>query len=699
MKLFGPIIFLFFSINAAAQQDSFALKGKALKIFLDKNHYQPIKWNDSISSRLFNRWLQLLDDNKILFTQAEVDELAKDKLLLDDEINGGKPWTFYKKSILLLKKALARSDSFQNILIAKPLDFSKPSGLHYPFLGYANSVADVLLRHQQLLKWRVLRTLTSQLEEKDQLKNYLSARPADFNTKEAAIRQQILKRTASQKNELSVSDDAFVKKYRDYYLQAMAWCYDPHTTYMNLADKKDFTTSLSGFEYSTGMSLEQNEDGKYEVESLEPGGSAWRSGELHKGDKIEKIKKGSEEEVLDDLDEDEVAELLQGSDDQAIEVTVSTAAGTSKTIKLSKEKVTDDEGIVKSYVINAKQKLGYIQLPGFYTREQENAKTEDDLNYDGCASDVSKEILKLKKENIEGLILDLRYNGGGSMWEAMQLAGIFIDYGPVASVKYKDGKVSFLKDPNRGTIYDGPLLVLVNGSSASASELTSAVLQDYNRALIVGSTTYGKGTAQSILPLDTNYSADRKVDYDKCKDFVKVSEEKFYRVKGNTTQWQGVIPDISLPVVYEDPGYKERNIPSALLPDESKKAMYTALPPLPVEMLKNKSIQRIKADTLFNKITGANEWMEQVTRGRDIPLQWNTYVAFYKKNIGMINTLASVEDNKVKMLNVSNNDFDKAKINFASASGQKINDAYLARIAADIYINEAVNILQDWINK
>lgn len=699
MKIFSPILFLFFSINVNAQQDSFALKGKALKVFLDKNHYKPVKWNDTISSRLFDRWLQLLDDDKLLFTQAEIGELEKDRLQLDDEIIGVKPWTFYKKSILLLKKALVRSDSFQNVLLAKPLDFSKPSTLHYPFIGYANSTADLLLRHQQLLKWRVLRTLTSQLEESGQLKNYLVNQPADFNTKETATRQQILKRTASQKKELEVSDDAFIKKYRDYYLQAIAWCYDPHSTYMNLAEKKDFTTQLSGFEYSTGMSLEQNEDGKYEVESLEPGGSAWRSGELHKGDKIEKIKKGNQEEVLEDMDEDEVGALLQGSDEQAIEVTVSTSAGTNKTIKLSKEKVTDDEGIVKSYVINARQKFGYIQLPGFYTREQEDAKTEDDLNYDGCASDVSKEIIKLKKENIDGLILDLRYNGGGSMWEAMQLAGIFIDYGPVGSVKYRDGKVSFLKDPNRGTIYDGPLLVLVNGSSASASELTSAVLQDYNRALIVGSTTYGKGTAQTILPLDTNYSAERKINYDKCKDFVKVSDEKFYRVKGTTTQWQGVIPDISLPMIYEDPAYKESAIPSALLPDESKKAMYTALPPLPVESLKTKSIQRIKADTLFNKINEANVWMEQVTKGRDVPLQWAGYTAFYKKSIGTLNTLTSVEDNKVKRLNVSNNDFDKAKISFASANGQKINDAYVARIAADIYINEAVNILQDWINK
>ena len=169
-------------------------------------------------------------------------------------------------------------------------------------------------------------------------------------------------------------------------------------------------------------------------------------------------------------------------------MTVKTAAGEIKTVKLSKEKMNDEESVVKSYVLHGNKNVGYINLPGFYSRESESIKEEKDIKYDGCANDVSKEIVKLKKDTIAGLILDLRYNGGGSMWEAMQLAGIFIDIGPVASVKDKEGKVHFLKDPNRGTIYDGPLIVLINGGSASASEFVSAVLQDYNRALIVGGT-------------------------------------------------------------------------------------------------------------------------------------------------------------------------------------------------------------------
>ncbi len=284
---------------------------------------------------------------------------------------------------------------------------------------------------------------------------------------------------------------------------------------MNLTEKKGFETELSGFEYSTGMGLGQNEDGNYEVDRLEPGGNAWRSGELHKGDVVLSIKKGTgTAKELSEMDEDEVDALLSGNSDEKVELTVKTAAGVTKKITLTKEKVTNDEGIVKSYVISGKQKIGYIKLPDFYSRESHDIQTEDDVIFDGCANDVSKEIVKLTRDTITGLILDLRYNGGGSMWEAMQLAGIFIDYGPVGSVKDKEGKVRFLKDPNRGTAYDGPLLVLINGASASASELTSAMLQDYKRALIVGSTTYGKGTAQYMLPLDTAFTEETKKNYD-----------------------------------------------------------------------------------------------------------------------------------------------------------------------------------------
>jgi carboxyl-terminal processing protease len=293
--------------------------------------------------------------------------------------------------------------------------------------------------------------------------------------------------------------------------------------------------------------------------------------------------------------------------------------------------------------------------------------------------------------------LDLRYNGGGSMWEAMQLAGIFIDIGPVASVKEKDGKDNVLKDPNRGTIYDGPIVVLINGASASASEFVSAALQDYNRAIILGSSTYGKGTAQLVVPLDTN-TFDNNKTYD---DFVKVTMRKFYRINGNTTQWMGVVPDIALPDLFDGAeDAKEKNVQSALKPDMNRALSFRPLPALPISTLAMKSNQRVKANATFQQLINFNTWLKKYNTARTISLQWSSYAAQYNEAIKQYAVIEK-EDAKPKtsLINVSNNGFDKQKIQFYNARGKSANQDYLDDIANDDFIIEAYNILMDWNNK
>jgi carboxyl-terminal processing protease len=387
--------------------------------------------------------------------------------------------------------------------------------------------------------------------------------------------------------------------------------------------------------------------------------------------------------------------MLGGNNQAGLEVTVKTAAGELKTIKLSKEKIDDEESIVKSYVLQGNKNIGYINLPGFYSREDDSITDEKDIKYDGCANDVSKEIVKLRKDTIAGLILDLRYNGGGSMWEAMQLAGIFIDIGPVASVKDKDGKVRFLKDPNRGTIYDGPLMVLINGRSASASEFVSAVLQDYNRALIVGGTTYGKGTAQIVLPMDTMPFSNNK----NYTEFVKVTQQKFYRVNGSTTQWKGVLPDIELPDIYSDELNKEKANSSALQPDNSKTGIYQAAAALPAQSLKLKSEQRTVNDAYFKTINTFNKWIKDYKTGRTIPLQWNTYTAHYKKILEMFKDAGEDAEDKNTGLPVRNNSFDGQRINVSTQHSKENNDAYIKLVQKDNTLAEAYKIMMDWIIK
>jgi carboxyl-terminal processing protease len=281
------------------------------------------------------------------------------------------------------------------------------------------------------------------------------------------------------------------------------------------------------------------------------------------------------------------------------------------------------------------------------------------------------------------------------MWEAMQLAGIFIDIGPVASEKGRDGKVHFLKDPNRGTIYDGPLLVLINGASASASEFVSAVLQDYNRAIIVGGTTYGKGTAQQVLPLDTIRPDAAK----KYEDFVKVTRNKFYRVNGSTTQWKGVIPDIMLPDLYADDEYKEKSNASALQPDNSKTGMYQPLSALPVATLAAKSKQRSNANTYFKNISSFTSWMQQYKKQRTINLQWAGYAVQYKDAVKMYKQLGEDKKNGSGIIAVTNNGFDWQRIVLSAERSKEINATYIKQLEKDEILAEAYQILMDWNGK
>jgi len=695
MKRICQLLLIFSTLHVHAQQPAEqSLRNKVITLqqFLEQNHYLPVKWNDTSSAMLFNKWMEKLDDEKMIFTQNEIATLDVYKTKLDDEILG-KGWEFYSKSTALYRSCLKRADSILKILLAKPFDFTKTDNTVWPFTTYAQNGADLNLRWQKVLKWRVLENIADKLS--DGGKAITETLPTDFATLEEDAREKTKKQEGSFINELLKSPEQLATDMEDDYLNTIAWCYDPHTSYMSIKAKKEFDTEMSASEYSAGFELEENDKGDLEISFLQPGGSAWRSGQLHTGDQLVKIKSDGVEKDIADIDnDDELYNMLGGNNQSDLEVTIKTAAGELKTIKLRKEKIDDEEGIVKSYVLHGDKNIGYIHLPGFYSRDDE-ATSEEDIKYDGCANDVSKEIVKLRKDTIAGLILDLRFNGGGSMWEAMQLAGIFIDIGPVASMKEKNGKVHFLKDPNRGTIYDGPLMVLINGASASASEFVSAVLQDYNRALIAGGTTYGKGTAQVVLPMDTLPFSKNK----KYEDFVKVTQRKFYRVNGSTTQWKGVVPDIELPDVYSDESYKEKANSSALQPDNSKAGIYQPAASLPIQVLRLKSEQRVLNDNYFKTITVFNRWVKEYKAGRTIPLQWNTYAVHYKKILEMFKELRREDETEKTSLAVTNNGFDRQRINVSTQHSKENNDAYIKLVEQDITLAEAYKIMMDWINK
>lgn len=631
--------------------------------------------------------MELLDDDKLLFTQRDVDQLSLFSKRLDDELLGSE-WNFYDKSTSLYKIALTRADSLINAILAKPFVFSKIDSVNWPMTACANGNNSLYQNWQQYLKWQVIRSITDEAMDSSSSNTASPVLPANFDLLEKKARGLVKKRELAWVQNKRMEFSLDTKEMENDYLSAITWCYDPHSDYMSADTKTIFDTEMSGLEYSAGFEVDENDKGEWIISYLMPGGAAWRNGELHKGDMILKIKSGDKPElILSETNPERLSGILESSSNEKIIITVRTLTGLQKAVQLEKEKITDEEGIVKSYVLSGSKKIGYITLPGFYVKEGEESEGN------GCSNDLAKEIVKLKKDSIAGLILDLRYNGGGSLGEALELAGIFINEGSLASTKDKTSKVHFLRDRNRGTIYDGPLVVMVNSMTASASELVSAVLQDYHRALIVGSPTYGKGSSQVILPLDTTGNFSKTIKYD---SYVKVTQGKFYRIDGSTIQWKGVIPDIELPDIYSIDRFREKGTISSLLPDNSKPALYNALPVINFEELKSKSHARVNTNATFSTISKFTNWFQEQIDVKSIPLQWNAYAAYYENVTNMFKAIdADSLENTV--FSAANNSMDKEREVLNTSQSKAVNGIRIKQILNDAYIAESYKIMQDWL--
>ena len=691
-KLFFATLIFFSSYAIGQPIDQAALKTKCFTLyrFLEKNHYQPVEWNDSASAKLFTKFIDELDDDKLLFTAADLKMLEPFRYTLDDEVTG-KSWNFLKTIMPLFKVRTKQFDSTALNSLSKPFDYLKTESLVWPAAGFAATPAELQIRVQQYFKWQLMGSMADSIGDKAIAKTVTPGLPNGFAAVESFYRQKIKKR-ALMGAKMSVDNKDFDNSLAEAFFNDVCWMYDPHTDFMNFAENEEFQSAVTAAEYTAGINVSKNDKDQWTIKYLVPGGPAWRSGDLHAGDVIVNIiSAGNEITDLDELSESEIEELLQGTATDKLSLTVKNSAGTQKTVSLVKEKISSDEDIVRSYLLNGQRRMGYIQLPGFYSR------FENDPTAKGCATDVAKEIIKLKRDTIAGLILDLRNNGGGSVQEALELAGIFINEGPLCLFKERSGKVSTLKDPNRGTIYDGPLIILTNGASASASELTAAVLQDYNRALIVGGNTYGKGTAQIVMPLDTSISM-KEAPTQTSGDFVKVTEEKFYRVNGSTVQWKGVVPDIALPDVYQQEKIKERSQQSALKPDSCRKAYFNALPALPIAGLAAKSSARVGASNYFKTINKYVAWSAIADNRRTIPLKWEAYAAYFKERSAMYKEQEDVVVPPTVFFKADNNGIDKDRENILSPQSKTLNESWLKKLQQDLFLEEACKIMQDWLD-
>ncbi|HEV8283998.1 MAG TPA: carboxy terminal-processing peptidase [Chitinophagaceae bacterium] len=658
-----------------------------LKRMIELNHYSPRAIDDSLSSEVFVKCIEGLDPRRNIFTSNEINSLSAYRYKLDDELKGS-GWSFLDLLMKYYKPALKRADSLINSALQKPLDFIADDKITFSKDKSFNFSASVTELQSRWIKWFKFLLLDNVYDKvsSDSVKSSLKTALPKY---EAAIRQKI-KKTESGKIQQILNEGTYENYVKNIYFNAIATSFDPHTMYFSPEEKEDFQSSLSSEQFSLGFTVDETNDGKIMITRLIPGGPAWKSGELHKDDELLQLQwQGKQPVDVTVLSSEEVDGILSEINHGNITVKVRKVDGTTRTVTLHKEKIETEENVVRGYVLNGNKKIGYISLPDFYTNWEEEKGS-------GCANDVAKEIVKLKKENIQGLILDLRFNGGGSVGEALQMIGIFIDEGPLAGEKDKTQKLVFLKDPNRGTIYDGPLLLLINSQSASASEMLAAALQDYNRAVIAGSPSYGKATMQRLFSLDT-MSSNNSPSFK--KDVVKITDGKIYRVTGQTAQLNGVSPDINLPDIFDAMEYREKFSPDVLQSDTVKRnTYYKPLTILPISELSRLSEQRIAKNKNFQDITTAIKAESQMIKAqiRIIPLQPD---AFEKYIVQMeeVKKIFQAEDKyHTDLFTAENHSADKERMK-TDAYAKEIDEIVLKNLQQDIYIEEAFNIISDLV--
>ena len=544
---------------------------------LQYQHYRQMVLDDKLSSTVFDAFLKSLDPNRTFFLASDIKSFEKFRFLIDNNFRRGELENAFSTFNLYQKRHTERLVYTLNLLENKydNLDFTKNEEL-------------VLERDE--MPWPANEKEQNDLT-RQQLKNVIiSFKLAGKDDKE--IQELLIKRYKNQLNRIKQTnnEDAF-----RIYMNALAESYDPHTQYFSPRISENFDIQMSLSLEGIGAML-QSEDGYTKVKRLVPAGPAEKAGQLKAGDRIVGVGQGVDGDMIDVIGWrlDDVVQLIRGKKGTTVRLELipqkTKDEHKTKTIQIVRNTVKLEEQAAKKEIIEVtengiKRKIGVIEIPAFYIDFK--AAQAGEPNYKSTTRDVKKLINELQQENIDGLVIDLRNNGGGSLQEVNSLVGLFIKSGPTVQVKAADGRIAQLNDESDEITYQGPLAVLVNRLSASASEIFAGAIQDYNRGLIIGNQTFGKGTVQALQQLEQGQ--------------IKLTHAKFYRISGDSTQNLGVIPDITFPALYDKDDIGESSLPEALPWDKVKNAEFQHSPAFNslFPTLKEKHQKRSKSDPDF----------------------------------------------------------------------------------------------------
>jgi carboxyl-terminal processing protease len=670
---------------------------KQVAEMLEDNHYSPQKIDDKFSKSIFKKFLSNLDPDKNIFLQADIKDLKKYENLIDDELHGA-PIQFFAAANTIYQKRLSEVSVYYKDILANPFTYTTDETviMDGDKLDWAVSEAVRKENWRKKLKYLSLERYADLLDSREQNKTtegYVVKTDAELEKDARAKVTAAMTRTFDRLKIKFNEEERF-----NMLVNTITSTMDPHTTFFPPLEKRYFDEQMSGRFYGIGASLKA-EDGNIKINTLVTGSPAWKSQQITVGDVVMKVGQGAEEPLdLTGFDVEDAVKVIRGKKNTEVKLYLKKGDGSVKTVSLIRDEIVTDETFARSLVINENsKKIGYIFLPEFYADwERPNGARS--------AMDVAKEIIKLKEQNVDGIIMDLRNNGGGSLYDVVQMVGFFIEDGPIVQVKDRDGNPNVLRDRDKTVLYDGPLAVMVNEFSASASEIFAAAIQDYNRGIIIGSTsTYGKGTVQRNIGLEGDnlgpFTTGSNGGAGQAElGTVKLTLQKFYRINGGSTQLRGVTPDIVIPDQFEYLKYREKDNPDALPWDEIQKASYNpAKTWYSGAAVKQMSGERINSNPQFMAIKETVAKLEKMN-DKVYSLNMAKYRAEQKEIKAAIKKIDEVNKSMPQELNLSLLPNDEKKL---AADNDKLErrKQWMKSLSKDIYLDESVKVVDDMIKQ
>ncbi len=691
---------LVFCFNASSQDDKEKEIFNRVRETLLYTSYSPKQLDVNYSREVYKKYMEDLDPFKRYFLKSDMDEFKKyqDKM---SEMFTNSDVSFYHLTIDCLYKRIDETEGYVNEIFSKPITFTEDDYFisDEKKRDFPTDQAHAKEYWKSYVKYSILQEMFNSQKNKDSLdtgvkKDSISDKKKDTKPKtQEEIQADAIKKVKDNLTEyfrqikLRKKSDLF-----SIFVNAYTEVFDLHTTYFSPKDKDNFNMTLSGKVIGIGATLQDNK-GYPTIRELVIGGPAWKSKQVEAGDKIVKVqqgKNGNPVSVVGMLLDDAIR-LIRGEEGSTVVLTIEKKDGSTKIVTLVREEIEIQETFVRSAVLTDEKgdKYGILYLPEFYVNMDNNSKGRD------CSDDIKKEINELKKQGIKGLIMDVRNNGGGSLSEVVDITGLFVGKGPVVQVKDSNGKIKVLETKEKEVVWDGPLVLMTNELSASASEILAGAMQDYKRAVIVGPVqTYGKGTVQTIFPLDRFSMSDDKYGA------LKVTIQKFYRITGSSTQLKGVNSDIVITGLMSYSDIFEKSQDYALPWDQIAPTVYTTwkgTPQIDYTYLKTKSAERLKGSTYISSIEAAGKWGKELEKTSKIPLKYDKFMEEMNKrrDQGKLYEKETTFDAKLK---VEPPTYELVKFKEDTVLKAKREDWYKG-MKKDFNLRESINVLNDIITQ